>query len=467
MKDLDFDELDRAVNSLISNGTEGNNNNNNNNTDDSKIKPTTVRELPRTPLNSHFADSISSDAVSVAEESMSESVSLPTPTINPTSTSAPVPAPTPDPESAPVKDLPVSTAASSSQSVSPLVSRRSFGRFMDVVHPSSDMRTALVMPERVSRQGNTIDPTSDNQASSEPPVVAEPKSKPIVEHLLTESTAPVNEWPDPINFNTEFDNHAMTIDEDDDSDIDQINDDITNTLGQVPEVQESPFLSGAKVFKRPLGAFSSEQNNPAAESSDTAEVSEAEVVSNKDSNDNPIINNKIDASAPLPPELQSDLLSIEAGCEVADSDNSIPKDDPAMQMPSQLLPVESTVPVSAPTPNRTAPITAPARSQPQSQVQPQPKPQSQIQTNPVNTGVVHTSKPTVDSPTSISQQYQEKPSTGDQNSGAIYDTDSYHKAVVRPSKKGSGWLWVLWVALLLAIGAGVGAAIYFLVLPIL
>lgn len=78
-----------------------------------------------------------------------------------------------------------------------------------------------------------------------------------------------------------------------------------------------------------------------------------------------------------------------------------------------------------------------------------------------------TVKPIVDSPTSISQQYQEKPNTGDQHSGAIYDTDSYHKAVVQPAKKGSGWLWVLWVVLLLAIGAGVGAAIYFFVLPIL
>ena len=65
-------------------------------------------------------------------------------------------------------------------------------------------------------------------------------------------------------------------------------------------------------------------------------------------------------------------------------------------------------------------------------------------------------------PTSIPQQYREEPSTGDQANGAIYDTDTYHQPVEHPDKKGSGWMWVIWILVILLIGAGGGAALYFL-----
>ena len=68
-------------------------------------------------------------------------------------------------------------------------------------------------------------------------------------------------------------------------------------------------------------------------------------------------------------------------------------------------------------------------------------------------------------PTSITQQYTEQPSTGDQPTGAIFDTEAYRKPLSHPAKKKSGWLYVLWIVLLLVVGAGAGAAVYFFVLP--
>ena len=63
---------------------------------------------------------------------------------------------------------------------------------------------------------------------------------------------------------------------------------------------------------------------------------------------------------------------------------------------------------------------------------------------------------------SIPQQYQEKPSSGDQTNGAIYDTDHYHKPVAHQASQKSGWTWVLVVVVLIIVGALLGAGAYFL-----
>lgn len=70
-------------------------------------------------------------------------------------------------------------------------------------------------------------------------------------------------------------------------------------------------------------------------------------------------------------------------------------------------------------------------------------------------------------PTSITQQYKEQPSTVNQPSGAIFDTESYHKPVVPVPKKKSGAFVVIWIAALVLVGAGAGAAVYFFILPML
>jgi len=64
---------------------------------------------------------------------------------------------------------------------------------------------------------------------------------------------------------------------------------------------------------------------------------------------------------------------------------------------------------------------------------------------------------------SIPQQYTEKTSPKTETS-QIYENNETYKQTLMPAKKNTGWLWVIWIILLILVGAGVGAAVYFFVL---
>lgn len=149
MQDLDFEELDKAVNSLM--------------------PQTEAEDTTATPA-------------------------APTDPI--------VPEPTVQPAAKPV----INTAP-----------RPSVGRFMDVVHPSSDMRTTLKTPQRPAAPTPTPVPAA-------PAAPAKPTYTPPVQPTVNAS----DNWAGLPNY-------------------------------QSPNpVPESPFLPEAKVEKRPLGAFSNE-----------------------------------------------------------------------------------------------------------------------------------------------------------------------------------------------------------------
>lgn len=108
----------------------------------------------------------------------------------------------------PVKDAP--TPEPVKQPVTPPAIRRASGRFMDVVHPSSDMRS--------SRPGFTAPaakPVNERESNDEDELIeAKLISDPSELDSLSESSSPVGEWSKPL---------------------------------------ESPFLPDTKVEKRPLG----------------------------------------------------------------------------------------------------------------------------------------------------------------------------------------------------------------------
>ncbi|MEO8691307.1 MAG: hypothetical protein ABI397_00815 [Candidatus Saccharimonas sp.] len=63
---------------------------------------------------------------------------------------------------------------------------------------------------------------------------------------------------------------------------------------------------------------------------------------------------------------------------------------------------------------------------------------------------------------SITQQYAEKPSSGDQTSGAIYDTSSYHQGLEakQERKMSTSVKFILWAVVLLMVGMAFGAAYF-------
>lgn len=248
MKDLDFDELDRAVNSLIG--------------------------------------------------SPSAPVTPPVPSVNPV---APAPTDSPTP--------PVDNAPAAPASPQPLAARRSSGRFMDVVHPSSDMRSSAVPSRPAAREGMTVQPISP-----EPKVEAVAETTPAPEPAVTPKTT---DWPDPLDFHG-FKDEPLAA-----KPTDKPADDVDLPDLEAAPPLESPFLPDAKVEKRPLGAFA---DSPAVEPV-PSKVADEPAKPSLDEDEN--TDRPIGDDTPLPAELQDNLLSIEANEDT--SKVSAEPEEPAVQ----------------------------------------------------------------------------------------------------------------------------------------
>ena len=334
MSDIDFDELDRAVNGA----------------------------LGITPVAKDSASQIDQPVVA-AEAPVA--TTLPTQLdhiertqLNYTSTPVPTPAP-------------VQTTTAPAPAA-----RRSSGRFMDMVHPSSDMRS------------RTQDAPTETHFNPTP--VTTPPVAPV---------APVEtlSWDEPL---------------------------------------ESPFLPDAKVEKRPLGGTVNEVESPAANFDFQGLLDEP----TPDSTPEPA-QTLLEA-----PEVQEQLEATTLPDPIDFASRFSESDDTESQL-YEVEAVEAEEPISTPA-QPVLPAAQPVVPAPIIAATPQPIPEEPI------------------GPTSITPQYKEQPSSN-QESGAIYDTESYHQAVSGPPKKKSGWITLVWIVLLIALGAAAGWAVYTYVLPMI
>ncbi len=331
MQDIDFEELDRAVSSVLGETTP---------------KPTVSTSQPtavETPLS-------------------------------------PVPSPTPPLTASP---RPIATSA-------PSAPRPTSGRFMDVVHPSSDMRTVnAVRPSEVS--------PAVPLASSPSPVI---NDTPAVRPLSSLQSSP----------------------------------DASVTLPALPQddILESPFISDAKVEKRPLGAFSaSDTSDEALPIEDTKPFLDLTAALNEEhrvleESETPV-QEETAAPAPVPEPIDLEI-SEEQLAGISETDDTISQPEQNSSLDASQKKVES----------------------------PTPQPLQEVRVAPSTTSLATASIP---------QQYTEQPVSSDQQSGAIYDTESYHQPLTYPQKKSGSWLIVLWIVGLILLGGGIGAALYFFVLP--
>lgn len=266
--------------------------------------------------------------------------------------------------------------------------RRSSGRFMDVVHPSSDMRT---------RTGYT--------SAAEAPAPSRPTTfvAPVAEEAKEE------DWSKPL---------------------------------------ESPFLPDAKVEKRPLGGagpapvFNPEELLEAPEDElllEEPDEPRLEAMTLPDPIDFALQTSQDSANDETPELPLEDELSQET-IDTAEFDTTpeVTPEDNSQVVGDEILFEESVIE------QPTAPETQPVVAEPEPVATPE---------QPVG-------------PTSISQQYQERPSEA-QASGAIYDTENYHQPMTpAPKKHSSAWS-IVWIILLVILGAGAGVAFYLFVLPML
>lgn len=280
MKDIDFDELDKAVNSLMG-GIK-----------DQSDQPvpktlnisTTLKEneSPEYTKLEQVAQKIGSETIGgpiertailseADEEGPTTTVELTAekmtsgPLAQPASPTVPTATVTPAPETKAVESSPAPAARPT------VAARRSSGRFMDVMHPSSDMKTsAAAGPSAPSREAATIMPP-ERAAASAPAIPA--------------IDAPAKSPADPVEPEK-----AVTP----------------------AEPLTSPFLPDAKVEKRPLGGA------PAGSDSDDGDVIDqlgaSEDERQKDTQLAP--NPSESTEAELPEELNDNLLAIETNLAV-------------------------------------------------------------------------------------------------------------------------------------------------------
>lgn len=416
MKDLDFDELDKAVNSLMTGANAAK--------QPSQSRPDADNEktLDITPtLASDTPPSFDELNKAVAKTTGAATDSAPVVTAAPEASSVP-----PAPVSTPVASASDATTSqpTTQDTQTPLAARRG-GRFMDVVHPSSDMKKTVIPARPVSREGVTIgrstppaETTPETQATGD--VAAEAPAA-VTAPATETAAAPKSEWPDPLemaDFKAPSAAPQMTNDNlaaDLLAEADKVKQDEKTDSGATAPLT-SPFLADAKVEKRPLGSAATTPTETPA----TTEKEDKTV----DNPDAQLPASPSETPVQLPEELQDDLMAIEA-----DTHMGVPKTDESH--PVEAVPEEKAEPTTNGEDKVKEKTTEPERTVP--------------------TG-----------PISIPQQYREEPSTTDQKAGTIYDTDSYHKPLAHPAKKKPGWTWVVAIIVILIVGAGGGAALYFL-----
>lgn len=328
---------------------------------------------------------------------------------------------------------PVEAVGAPSNSVEPPVSSAPIatkrrGQFMDMVHPSSDMSKTPAVSSGVRRQAPAVQPLN--------PSIVETSSTPVPVDTSPATTASPSDytWPDPIDTSTTLpDNEDLAATEEvtvetvengfmssvspvtateqveavvssDDISTDTAN----NDEAAQPETQESPFVEGAEVEKRPLGAFAS----PA---------SEEEVV---------------------PESLQTPVAEVEVS-EQTESTETVGstvevETVPAIDRSAETVEVEQTEAVETVT------------EQPIGTIEAQSMPQ-----------------PDEGTAQSIPQQYraEEEVTTVDAEEHAVFDTESYHQPLPLPEKSRGGHkllMYTLLAVLMLAIGAAAGYAIFVL-----
>lgn len=278
MKDIDFDELDKAVSSVLSQGK----------------APIAAAEKKETATET-------AAPVAPAQDEAPAEAATPAAGGEPTQ-DAPLSAPADAKEAEPavIESEPAAHTAvepSAPAPVAPVVTPpRKAGRFMDVVHPSSDMagpKAAVAPTKRVSMAGRTLQPLEPIAAPVVEPTPEAPSHPAPAEGEPASAPAEEPAWPDPIEVAeapaaVPVQTPSVPLEE----------------AGSDPVAAATvpAFLPDAKVEKRPLGAF-------------TAEAPAADAPAFDNDLQGPVATPQTEA---LPPELEPDIVSVEADVDKLD-----------------------------------------------------------------------------------------------------------------------------------------------------
>lgn len=310
MKDIDFDELDRAVSSVLG-----------------QKEPVAVETVAKTTTDA-------GQKLSVTLPSKNDSSSEIAVTSQPKS-----PAETRS-DQADVSTRPELNLGGTARPQNPFTTKPR-GKFMDVMHPSADMSSSSPEAPSPKMTHTTIEPltslltehvdATSEEEQKEPEISLEPvvdvdESKTLIgaepiaaetaestpsdvlsfasvsPSTIVEDKKPASSgYVDPL---AAFDAAEPTVGNNDAEDTENIEDAPTSTASNNFSPQPSPFLSDTKVDKRPLGGFGdTESSLPDSDKPDNISINETDATN--ESQAAPV-------AVSLPRELQPDVVEVEA-----------------------------------------------------------------------------------------------------------------------------------------------------------
>ena len=403
MTELDFDELDKAVNSLMADVSVTKKEANKDDTE-------TVLDLDAPSSDTSVATADALDLAVVADVSPATDEPLAVvpaaePVLNDTAVEEPTAA---------VAEPVVPVVSAPAKPTSLAAKRR--GQFMDMIHPSADMKAPAVPAPR--REGVTIQPVAARNTSPAVDVVAPSNESDNTTPDSEVANAEQSAWPDPIDMVSEKESTFAESEVNNEPVVASTEPEpVADDLPELIEPLSSPFLANTKVDKRPLGTNSqasdvATDDEPTPTDTDT-EADDIQVAPSS----------SIPQNSALPAELHTDIMALE-------SSNTTETTEEAKEPAAAEIQSEDTVTTDAPVVAVAAAASAPS-------------------TSAAGNG-------------SIPQQYKEQASSGDAINTAIYDTSTHHQPLdVTEHKKHSPIKWIIIGLVILIIGAVAGAAYFY------
>ena len=364
MTDIDFDELDRAVSSLMDKQREKEAPvvANENNSEVSASVPVEEKPVSENSIGTSFAPPVTPFTPSPVASTPLSSISQPEAKKEPSSDNA-TPKEVDNSTSEKVTNDSVANRASgvaaSEVKAAPVIARRSTGRFMDVVRPSSVSTIQKPAAPAPSRTGTTIQPSPDLVD-----VISINNSHSAVGKEMSDIVTQPDNLSDAPDLKDVHNESTFAEIEDVPAEELSLTDKIAQSLAvsnsESPATPmttplESPFIANVEVEKRPLGSVSQTMANSEMNSDEDVSMSaDSEDVKlehqyNTNLSNYSMSENSLGDVSDSPMDLSPEIIAIEEAGVPEDSDDKISTDiDSSLIESSELSEKETMEPEPAP-----------------------------------------------------------------------------------------------------------------------
>ena len=341
MTDIDFDELDRAVSSLMDKQREKEAPVvvNENNSEVSVSAPVEEKPVPENSIGTSFAPPVTPFTPSSVASAPLSSISQPEAkkdSSNDDTTPKEVDSPTNEKvTNASIANRTPGVAASEVKAA-PVIARRSTGRFMDVVRPSSVGAIQKPVAPAPSRTGTTIQPSPDLvdviSINNRHSAVGKEMSDMIAQSDNLSDTPDLKDVHNESTFAEIEDASAEEL-----SLTDKIAQSLAVSNSEAPAIPmtaplESPFIANVEVEKRPLGSVNQTMTNSEMNGDEDASMSadsediKLEHQYNTNLSNYSMSENSLGDAPDSPMDLSPEIIAIEEAGVPEDSDDKISTD---------------------------------------------------------------------------------------------------------------------------------------------